>query len=197
LDSSVLDLEYGLSHVSPESPLDAREASIPSIIDVGPGQFLVMQWISLYLAARVSLEGALKSAEEVLPRLRQKGQDEKPDKFDTIMTEFFGEIIDPEQTWNEIGISSTVSLELRDRLSESFLIELSPDCFELYPTPVALTGAYIEFVGDDTDSGRVCCVDANRLWKAALCYAFITTSAVVLAFPAFGVHSMCRKLTAG
>jgi acyl carrier protein len=111
----------------------------------------------------------------------------KTDKFDTIMTEFFGEINDPEQTWDEIGMSSTVSVELSDRLNESFSIEVSPDCFELHPTPVALKGAYIEFVRDDDDNGRVC-VDVNRLWKAALyfsSYAFITTSVVVLAFCCF------------
>jgi hypothetical protein len=47
---------------------------IPCIIDAEPGQFFVMRSISLYLATRrVSLEGALKGAEEVPPVLTPNG----------------------------------------------------------------------------------------------------------------------------
>ena len=58
--------------------------------------------------------------------------------FENIMTTFFGRDYDPEKRWDEMGMSSITSVELRDALADHFAVSLAPDCFEVYSVPLAL-----------------------------------------------------------
>ena len=61
------------------------------------------------------------------------------DPFDDIMYSFFGaSSYNPEQSWDELGMVSMISIEIRDAISDSFQVILEPDCFEVYTTPAAL-----------------------------------------------------------
>ena len=60
------------------------------------------------------------------------------DEFDQIMISYFGHYFDPFTPWNELGLTSMVSIQIRDSISESFAITLNPDCFEVHDTPDAL-----------------------------------------------------------
>ena len=60
------------------------------------------------------------------------------DPFDQIMVSFFGASYDPSVSWENIGMSSMVSVQLRDAIVDSFATVLGPDCFEVYNTPVLL-----------------------------------------------------------
>lgn len=64
------------------------------------------------------------------------------ESFDRIMVSFFGSNIDTSQTWDELGLSSMASVQLRDEISASFAITLDPECFEINVSPDALK-AYI------------------------------------------------------
>ena len=60
------------------------------------------------------------------------------DPFDQIMMSFFGSDFDSKNTWDDLGLSSMMSVSLRDAISDSFAVALSPDCFDVYITPDTL-----------------------------------------------------------
>jgi len=71
---------------------------------------------------------------------------ETGDRFDVIISHILGETYDPELTWNELGLSSMASIELRDAFSDILLVDLQPNFQEEYPTPNELR----VFVKDNT-----------------------------------------------
>ena len=71
------------------------------------------------------------------------GKDEKKLKdddavFNDIMQSFFRYDFDPNLHWDELGLSSILSVQLRDSINESFAISLSPDCFDKFTCPAQL-----------------------------------------------------------
>jgi hypothetical protein len=76
-----------------------------------------------------------------LPNMRTSndGKNVDCDPFDGIMYSLFGaSSYNPEQSWDELGMVSMISIEVRDAISDSFQVILEPDCFEVYTTPAAL-----------------------------------------------------------
>lgn len=65
-----------------------------------------------------------------------KGAGAEPtDDFDRILGSFFGGHYDASSSWDELGMSSVMSIQIRDALLDFFSVTLSPDSFNLYPTP--------------------------------------------------------------
>ena len=64
--------------------------------------------------------------------------EEEIDTFDCVLVPYFGTDFNPEQHWDELGLSSLASVQLRDAIYDSFSISLPPDCFDVYSTPRAL-----------------------------------------------------------
>ncbi len=60
------------------------------------------------------------------------------DAFDSIMVSFFGVDYDSSRSWDELGLSSMASVQMRDKISESFAVSLAPDCLEVHISPNAL-----------------------------------------------------------
>jgi len=62
------------------------------------------------------------------------------DMFDEILHSFFPTPnLNSDQTWDELGMTSMTSIQLRDAISDSYNnVILDPDCFEFYSTPGAL-----------------------------------------------------------
>lgn len=58
--------------------------------------------------------------------------------FDTIIHQYLGQDCDLEQTWEELGMSSLVSVQIHDALEKTFLVTLSPDWQQTFPTLAAL-----------------------------------------------------------
>jgi acyl-CoA synthetase (AMP-forming)/AMP-acid ligase II/acyl carrier protein len=58
--------------------------------------------------------------------------------FDDILIHFFGVNPNPNESWENLGLSSMVSMQLLDAVSERFCVKLPPDCFERYPTAAHL-----------------------------------------------------------
>ena len=65
-------------------------------------------------------------------------EEEEVDKFDRVLAPYFGADYKPEQQWDELGLSSIASVQLRDAIYDSFSISLPPDCFDVYSTPRTL-----------------------------------------------------------
>jgi acyl carrier protein len=62
-----------------------------------------------------------------------------PEEYDKIVTQVLcSNTFDSQNSWEELGLSSMLSVELKDAIASSFPIILPHDCFEVYPTPVAL-----------------------------------------------------------
>ena len=73
------------------------------------------------------------------PTTSNDGKNVDCDPFDGIMYSFFGaSSYNPELSWDELGMVSMISIEVRDAISDSFQVILEPDCFEVYTTPAAL-----------------------------------------------------------
>ena len=64
--------------------------------------------------------------------------DESEDQFDEIMISFFGSAHNPSKSWDELGLSSMTSVQMRDAITDNYAITLSPDCFDIYLTPAEL-----------------------------------------------------------
>ncbi len=60
------------------------------------------------------------------------------DTFDKIMHSFFGKAYHADMTWNEGGMTSLLTIEIRDAISASYNLLLDPDCFDIFSTPAAL-----------------------------------------------------------
>lgn len=68
--------------------------------------------------------------------------------FDGILCNVLGsDHIDLNLTWDEIGLSSMVSVELVDAIANEFALTLSSDCFERFRTPAELKSYIIENQG--------------------------------------------------
>ncbi|GFH61076.1 hypothetical protein CTEN210_17552 [Chaetoceros tenuissimus] len=65
-------------------------------------------------------------------------EEESTDAFDRIIYSYFGTNINFDQSWDDLGMSSMMSVQLRDAFSYAFPVALSPDAFELYPSPADL-----------------------------------------------------------
>eukprot|EP00957_Ditylum_brightwellii_P135426 10325937-Ditylum_brightwellii.AAC.1 len=64
--------------------------------------------------------------------------DDDYDAFDKIMYSFFGKTFDSDLNWDELGMVSMMSIEVRDAINDRFHIALDPNCFDTYPTPIML-----------------------------------------------------------
>jgi acyl carrier protein len=60
------------------------------------------------------------------------------ESFDDILTHFFGVNPNPNESWLNLGLSSMISMQLIDVISDRFCVRLPSDCFELYPTAAHL-----------------------------------------------------------
>lgn len=60
------------------------------------------------------------------------------DAFDRIIYSYFGTNADFDQSWDDLGMSSMMSVQLRDAIADAFPVSLPPDVFEIYPSPAAL-----------------------------------------------------------
>lgn len=82
----------------------------------------------------------MKAAFDLGPRRRRsvEGTRKKFGSFDDLMATFFGEAYDSEKDWEELGLTSLESVELRRLVDETCCVALPPDCFEVYATPVEL-----------------------------------------------------------
>jgi len=63
---------------------------------------------------------------------------ETGDRFDEAVSHILGETYDSDLTWNELGLSSMASIELRDVFIDILLVDLPPNFQEDYPTPKEL-----------------------------------------------------------
>lgn len=80
-----------------------------------------------------SSESPLKTSQD--SETDNRTSDLKLDPFDTIMTSFFGIGFESSVGWDQLGMSSMTSVQIRDAISESFAVTLDPDCFEQHLTP--------------------------------------------------------------
>jgi acyl-CoA synthetase (AMP-forming)/AMP-acid ligase II/acyl carrier protein len=69
---------------------------------------------------------------------REESMLDPDEKFDSILKSVLGNDVEPSLNWDELGLSSMASVQLRDALCASFATSLSPDCFDIYPTPKQL-----------------------------------------------------------
>ncbi len=60
------------------------------------------------------------------------------DTFDKVMVAYFGHDFDESKSWDELGLTSMVSISLKDSIADCFAITLDPDCFDQYSTPSEL-----------------------------------------------------------
>lgn len=65
-------------------------------------------------------------------------QNKASEPFDEIIFSYFGTGINLETSWDDLGMSSMISIQLRDSLSSTYHVTLAPNVFEEYPTPAAL-----------------------------------------------------------
>ena len=84
--------------------------------------------------------------------------------FDRIVMTFFGSTFDSDLSWDELGLSSMVSIELRDALYDSYTITLPPDCFETYNTPSRLKDYILRNQGIPIQQ-NVPSLDSIHSWK--------------------------------
>jgi acyl carrier protein len=56
------------------------------------------------------------------------------ESFDDILTHFFVDNPNPNETWGNLGLSSMISMQFLDAISDRFCVRLPPDCFKRYPT---------------------------------------------------------------
>jgi acyl-CoA synthetase (AMP-forming)/AMP-acid ligase II len=76
-----------------------------------------------------SLDGALVS---------KNNGDSLLESFDDILTHFFGINPNPNESWVNLGLSSMISMQLRNAISDRFCVTLPSDCFDRYPTSAHL-----------------------------------------------------------
>eukprot|EP00548_Thalassiothrix_antarctica_P016805 CAMPEP_0194185194 /NCGR_PEP_ID=MMETSP0154-20130528/41548_1 /TAXON_ID=1049557 /ORGANISM="Thalassiothrix antarctica, Strain L6-D1" /LENGTH=855 /DNA_ID=CAMNT_0038903361 /DNA_START=264 /DNA_END=2828 /DNA_ORIENTATION=- len=57
------------------------------------------------------------------------------DPYDKTLSLFFGNNFNSDLSWEELGLSSIASVQLRDAIYSAYTISLPPDCFELYTSP--------------------------------------------------------------
>lgn len=91
-----------------------------------------------------SLDGITKEFPREKPGATNSGDAD----FDSVLINFIGGEYDPDKTWDELGISSMSSVELRNAITASFAVVLPHDCFLLYETPAALKSHILETQGD-------------------------------------------------
>ncbi|GFH54083.1 hypothetical protein CTEN210_10559 [Chaetoceros tenuissimus] len=84
------------------------------------------------------------SVDMALPSLsdHSKGKDtvgtNSSDTFDEILDLYLGDRKGLDSEWDNLGLSSMMSLQLRDSINDHFQVSLDADCFEKYSTPETL-----------------------------------------------------------
>lgn len=124
-----------------------------------------------------------------IPYDHENDNKQEYDEFDEIMVTYFGYKVDYATPWNELGLTSMMSIQLRDAISDSFAITLNPECFEVHKTPDALKRHVLGNQGTPLD---VSCVELEPLTQVKLSWAFMGLlqgmgTLVILALFAFSI----------
>lgn len=92
------------------------------------------------------------------------------DDFDRITSSHFGNNVDHSMTWEELGMTSMLSIQLRDSISDSFIVNLDPDCFERCPNPESLKSQVVDTKGTpfSTVLPRLPAVHSARILLASI-----------------------------
>ena len=133
-----------------------------------------------------------------------EGDNANIDAFEKIMRSFFGKAFDGTQSWDELGLSSMASLQVRDAISNYYAIALPPECFETYFTPDQLKTYVLGNQGVQLTKGPS---DLSVLpqtyipWKVMGCLQFLCTLIILLSFcasiiPSWYMGKLLVKATA-